>query len=97
MIAAASVNWHYLLILVVPSVFVVVFTALTWYARSRRPPGSGSGRSRGSSGGPAGSGGKSSSAGGKSSVSGGKSSGSGGKSSGSGGKRSGSAGKRRRT
>ena len=85
MIAAASVNWHYLLILIVPSVFVIVATALTWYSRSRRPPGSGSGRSAGSSG-----------TGGKTSGSGGKTSGSGGKSSGSGGKRSGSGAKRRR-
>ncbi len=89
MIAAASVNWHYLLILVVPSVFVIVFTALTWYSRSRRPPGSGSNRPRGS-------GGQRSSSGGQRSGSGGQRSGSGGTRSGSGGTRSGSGAKRRR-
>ena len=41
MIDGASVNWLYLLIIVVPSVFVIVFTALTWYSRSRRPAGAG--------------------------------------------------------
>ncbi len=72
MIAAASVNWHYLLILVVPSVFVIVFTALTWYSRSRRPPGSGSNRSRGSGGQPSSSAGKPSNSAGKRSGSGAK-------------------------
>ena len=70
MIAAASVNWHYLLILIVPSVFVIVFTALTWYSRSRRPPGSGSGRSRASGGKPSSPAGKPSSSAGKGSGSG---------------------------
>jgi len=93
MIAAASVNWHYLLILIVPSLFVIVFTALTWYSRSRRPPGGPSG-SRGAGGESSGQGGRSS-GGGKSSGAG-KSPTAGGKSSGSAGKRSGSAGKRRR-
>ena len=71
MIAAASVNWHYLLVLIVPSLFVIVFTALTWYSRSRRPPG-GSNRSRGSGGRPSGSGGRPSGSGGKRSGSAGK-------------------------
>jgi len=78
MIAAASVNWHYLLVLIVPSLFVIVFTALTWYSRSRRPPG-GSNGPRGSGGRPAGKGGKSSASGGKSSASTGKRSGPGAK------------------
>ncbi len=72
MIAAASVNWHYLLILIVPSVFVIVFTALTWYSRSRRPPGSGSDRSRASGAKPSSSGAKPSRSAGKGSGSGAK-------------------------
>ncbi len=33
MIAAAHVNWHYLLILLLPSVGVIVIMAVTWYSR----------------------------------------------------------------
>jgi len=34
--AAASVNWSYVAILVVPSLLVLVFMALTWRSRARR-------------------------------------------------------------
>ena len=94
MIAAASVNWHYLLILIVPSVFVIVLHGADLVFAFTAAARLGRGQPRGSAGRPSGSGGKSSGSGGKSSGSGGKSSGSGGKSSSA--KRSGSA-KRRRT
>ena len=37
-IAAGHVNWHYLLILLLPSVVAVVVVALTWYSRQGRRP-----------------------------------------------------------
>ncbi len=47
MVAAAHVNVHYLLILLLPSVIAVVMVALTWYYRSGRrgDPGAKPGRS----------------------------------------------------
>ena len=36
MIAAAHVNWHYLLILLLPSVAACVMLALTWRSRIKR-------------------------------------------------------------
>ncbi len=46
MVAAAHVNVHYLLILLLPSVIAVVMVALTWYYRAGRrgDPGAKSGR-----------------------------------------------------
>jgi len=35
-IAAASVNWGYIAILIVPSLLVLVFMALTWRSRLRQ-------------------------------------------------------------
>ena len=39
LIAAAQVNLHYLLILIVPSLLVIAAMAFTWYSRSRRQGG----------------------------------------------------------
>jgi len=36
MLAALSVNWTYIAILIVPSVLVLVFMALTWRSRLRQ-------------------------------------------------------------
>ena len=36
MVAAAHVNWHYLLILLLPSVAACIMLALTWRSRIRR-------------------------------------------------------------
>jgi cytochrome c-type biogenesis protein CcmH/NrfF len=36
MLAAAPVNWHYLLILLLPSVAACVMVALTWRSRAKR-------------------------------------------------------------
>ena len=36
MIAAAQVNWNYLLILLLPSVGVIILMALTWRSRTSR-------------------------------------------------------------
>ena len=36
MLAAAHVNWHFLLILLLPSVVACIVVALTWYSRAKR-------------------------------------------------------------
>ena len=44
-VATSHVNWHYLALLLVPSLVVILMMGLTWWSRTRRGgPGSGDGR-----------------------------------------------------
>jgi len=52
MLAVAPVNWTYLLILLVPSLFVLMIMGLTWRNRMKRQGGAGSSSQRSGGGKP---------------------------------------------